>query len=83
MCNARGLPAFPTAGFGVVFPNFGINFWPMLINIMFDVFMAMYIDIYIFIYTYLYTVIYTYLLLYLLLYADFSIMFVAILDSLP
>ncbi len=68
MCNARDLPAFPTADFGVVFPNFGINFWPMLINIMFDVFMAMYI-----------AVIYTYLLLY----ADFSIKFVAILDSLP
>jgi hypothetical protein len=68
MCHARDLPAFPTAGFGVVFPYFGINVWPMLINIMFDVFMAMYI-----------AVIYTYLLLY----ADFSIKFVAILDSLP
>ena len=57
----------PTAGFGVVFPNFGINFWTMLINIIFDVFMAMYIP-----------VLYTYLLLYLLLYADFSIKFVVI-----
>ena len=57
----------PTAGFGVVFSNFGINFWTMLINIIFDVFMAMYIP-----------VLYTYLSLYLLLYADFSIKFVVI-----
>ncbi len=72
-CVMHGIyQLFPTAGFGVVFPNFDINFWPMLINIMFDVIMAMYI-----------AVIYTYLLLYLLLYADFSIKFVAILDGLP
>ena len=37
------LPAFPNYKFLHCFPNFGNNFWPILINIMFDDFMAIYV----------------------------------------